>query len=297
MAQANKQQQFQRVIPSVSTDAKHKLYTGIEGELTFVRDTKHLYVHDGTTVGGINVMGDPMLEIAKGNIPGHGQMNKFGRNATVANGEEIWDGSAVYVYPATALMTSISQTADQAAMRGQTVSITGLDASWDEVTQTATLDASDTTTVVTLTTALIRCYRVQVTANVVTDQDIRVHNAGETQDYAIVMAGNNQTLMAVYTVPNGKTAYMTSMYATSNPQGGAPTTLDVLLWARDNDNSYEKQLKHTMAVSGDLDAYGQFQHFFRPYVKYTQKTDIFVTGSVSGAADISAGFDLIVVDN
>ncbi len=37
---------------------------------------------------------------------------------------------------------------------------------------------------------------------------------------------------------------------------------------------------------------------FRPYKKVTQKTDIYVSASPTGAAvDISAGFDLIVVDN
>lgn len=243
---------------------------------------------------------DPMLEIASGNVTGYTHINKFGRNVAVVSGgtEEIWDGSAAYVFPATALMTSISQTTDQATMQGEVVEIQGLDASWDVVTQNATLDASDTTTVVTLTTPLIRVFRMRVLADVVTDQAIRVHNAGETQDYAIILAGNNQTLMAVYTVPNGKTAYMTNNFATVNPGGGAPTTLNMKLWGSDRENSYAKQIKHSMGVNGDVDAYGHFQHFFTPYKKFTQKTDIFITGTTSGAAaDVSAGFDLIVIDN
>ena len=300
MAQANREQLLKKLVTVVSVDAAHKLYTGPEGELTFVRDSKQLYIHDGTTVGGINIMSDPALEIAKGNIPGHAVVNQVGRNIAVAIGgiEEIWDGSASYVFPATALMTSISQTTDQVAMRGQTVLITGLDASWDLVTQTTTLDGSDTTTVVTLTTALIRCFNIKVTASVVTDQDIRVHNAGETQDYAIVLAGNNRTLMAVYTVPNGKTAYMTNMFGYVNPGGGSPLTLDIKLWERDNDNNYEKQLSHSLGIRGDVDTYGEFQHMFLPYEKFTQKTDIFIQATTSGATvDVSGGFDLIIVDN
>lgn len=243
---------------------------------------------------------DPALEIAIPNVTGYAVVNKFGRNAAVASGgtEEIWDGSAAYSFPATALMTSVSQTTNQTAMRGETVQIEGLDASWDLVIQTAILNASDTTTAVTLTTALIRVNRMEVQANVVTDQDIRLHNVGETQDYAIILAGNNQTLMAVYTVPNDKTAFMTNHYATINPGGGAPTTLNIKLWARDNNNSYEKQLKHILGLNGDIDAYAQFQHFFQPYKKFTERTDIFLEATTSAAAaDVSAGFDLIVIDD
>lgn len=243
---------------------------------------------------------DQILEISRGEVAGYSCINKFGRNAAIASGgtEEIWDGSAAYSFPATALMTSISQTADQAAMRGATVEVQGLDANWELVLQDVVLDASDTTTVVTLTTPLIRVFRARVNANVVGDSPIRIHNAGETQDYAVINTGNNQTLMAIYTVPDSKTAFITNYYATVNPGGGTPTVLDVKLWARDNKNGYEKQLKHVLGLNADIDAYGQFQHFFLPYNTFTERTDIFIEVTTSGAAaDVSAGFDLIVIDN
>ena len=240
--------------------------------------------------------GNQALEAASGNNTGMTSVNKFGRNSAVDIDvqEEIWDGSIAYSFPATALMTSISQTADQATLRGGTIEIQGLDANWDLVVQTATLDASDTTTVVTLTTPLIRCFRMKVLENVVTTSPIRVHNAGETVDYAIIGVGNNQTQMAIYTVPAGKTAYMTSYYATVNPGTNLnPTSNPIRLWARDNANDYAKQIKH---VLGLVD--GNFQHYFDPYFRVTEKTDIYITAQPVGkAADVSAGFDLIVVDN
>ncbi len=256
---------------------------------------------DGTS--WVNLGGDPvdfMLEVAKGTVPGTSAYNKFGRNPAVASGatEEIWDGSATYVWPATALMTSISQTADQLAMRGAIILVEGLDASWNFVSQNATLNASNTTTVVTLATPLIRCFRMEVQADVSANFSIRVHNAGETQDYAIISAGNNATLMAIFTVPNGVTAYMPCFYASVQLGGGAPTALDMKLWERDNDNGYAKKLKHVLGLNADVDANNMNQHAFGPYKKFTQKTDIFVTGTTVGAAvDVSAGFDLILVDN
>jgi len=236
------------------------------------------------------------LAVSAGLVPGVTGVNKFGRNSNVDSNtkEEIWDGSAAYVFPATALMTSISQTTDQAAMRGQVVEIQGLDANWDLKVQEATLDASDTTTVVTLGTALIRVFRMKVLADVVTDQDIRVHNAGETQDYAIITAGNNQALMAIYTVPNGKTAYMCNLYGSISPETNKdPTKMQFELWASDRDNSCAAQIKHTVGFIT-----GTYEKNFCPYQKFTQKTDIFITSTPTGkAADVSAGFDLYLVDN
>jgi len=241
---------------------------------------------------------EPTLEISRGAIAGTSFVNKFGQNTAIAGGgtEEIWDGSAAYVFPATALMTSMSQTADQAAMRGATIELQGLDASWNAVTQTKALDASNTTTVITLDTAMIRCFRMKVLADVVSTSPIRCHNAGETQDYAIMATGNNQTLMAIYTVPNGKTAYMTGYYAAHHPASGvAPTSLSIKLWASDRDNSYAKQIKHVRGMA----AISGFQHEFNPYMSFTQKTDVYITCSPVSAqpVNISAGFDLILVDN
>ncbi len=281
-------------LPAASANAGGVLYVSDGGPGAVFQGS------DGTS--WVNLGGDPvdfMIEVAKGNVPGTSEYNKFGRNIAVASGpaEEVWDGSAAYVFPSTALMTSISQTTDQVAMRGATIKVEGLDASWNFVTQDAVL-GNPTTTVVTLATALLRCFRMEVQANVVGDADIRVHNAGETQDYAIITAGNNQTLMAIYTVPNGVTAYAPCWYATANPGGGAPTTLDMKLWARDNHNSYEAKLMHSMGISADVDAYGHFQHQFGPYKKFTQKTDIFITATADGASvDVSAGFDLILVND
>ena len=238
--------------------------------------------------------GNQAIEAASGNNLGMTSVNKFGRNEAVAiaTEEEIWDGSIAYSFPATALMTSISQTADQAALNGGTIEIQGLDANWDLVVQTATL-GTPSTTVVTLTTPLIRCFRMKVLENVVTTSPIRVHNAGETVDYAIISVGNNQTLMAIYTVPAGKTAYMTNYYAAVNPATNLnPTSNPIRLWATDNANGYARQIKHVQGLT-----LGQFQHHFDPYFRATEKTDIFITATPVGkAADVSAGFDLIVVD-
>jgi len=117
----------------------------------------------------------------------------------------------------------------------------------------------------------------------------------DRRKYKLILGiGNNQTLMAIYTVPAGKTAYMTEFYASVNPATNLdPTANPISLWAKDNVNIYAKQIKHVIGLIS-----GAYLHSFNPYNMFSEKTDIFITAQPVGkAADISAGFDLIVVDN
>ena len=57
---------------------------------------------------------DFYLEVAKGNIPGHSSINKFGNNPAVATSstETIWSGSNLYTFPTTADITHLRQAVD-----------------------------------------------------------------------------------------------------------------------------------------------------------------------------------------
>lgn len=242
--------------------------------------------------------GDFQLAVAQNLIPGMAAVNNFGNNPSSAidTQEDMWDNGGTYPYPATALITSISQTADQVAMRGAIIEVEGLDANWDLTVQTTTLNASNTTTVVTLGTALIRVFRAKVLADVVGDSPIRVHNAGETVDYAVIQIGHNQTLMAFYTVPNGKTAYVTNYYmSVTRTAANDPVSTEFKLWASDRDNLYAFQLKHAIGLPVSAPP---FDYPFRPYAKFTQKTDLKMTSYCEGkAGHVHGGFDIILVDN
>jgi hypothetical protein len=241
---------------------------------------------------------DFMYAIAAGQIPGHSVVNKFGANETVGSGtqEDVWDGGGTYSYPATALMTSMSQTADQATMRGGVIQLQGLDANWDLVIQTKALNTADTRTAVTLDTPMIRCFRMKVFEDVVTTSPIRCHNVGETIDYAIISTGNNQTLMAIYTVPRSKTAYMTNYYCDGiEATGKDPTSVVFKLWAADRKAGHAFQLKHVRGVNKGTPG---TVHDFAPNFKLTQKTDIKMSAQPDDKdAYCTAGFDIILVDN
>jgi len=243
--------------------------------------------------------GQFLLDVAKGLIPGHSIVNKFGENIAVASGttEVVADGGGTLVLPATADITHISQATDQAADRGLSVQVEGLDTSWAKVVQSVVLDGSDSSTPVTLSTALKRSYRLEVNDTVTAGDDISVHNVGDTQDYATILAGNNQTLMSVYTVPAGKTAYLFYVYGTLNKSSAnSPDGAVCKLWSQDNTNGYAPKLKLAFGLA--LAGASVFDKEYKLLPSYAEKTDLYITAySQGGVSDVSAGFDLLLVDD
>jgi len=138
-------------------------------------------------------------------------VNQYGRNPDCAAdaSEEIWNGSVVYSWPATALMTHVSQTTDQEALRGGTVHIHGLDGDWNLIEQDVTLNGTLTTTAVELLTPLLRVHFAEINGTVAPDSTVRLHNEAENIDYFVMPIGNNTTALGWYTVPANKVAYMT----------------------------------------------------------------------------------------
>ena len=242
---------------------------------------------------------DFSLEVAQGKVEKFSQVNKFGENGDVASGttEDIWDGGGTYVWPTTADITHVSMSVDQAAAQGETIEVQGLDVNWVLTVQDVVLDETDTTTAVALTTALRRIFRMKVNSSAVLDQDLAAHDVGDTQDYAIILAGNNQTLMSLYTIPAGKTGYIRKFYASLAASSVRdPDSVLIRSWARDNTNGYAFQLKHSLNL--DKGGTTAFERTFDPPLKMPEKTDMRMTAYAEGApAYVSSGFDLYLIDD
>ena len=255
-------------------------------------------VNHSITKLGLNE--DFALQLSRGEIYNHSTINKFGRNTAVASGskEEIWDGNVAYIWPTTASITHVRAGVDSAITQGAVVEVQGLDADWNLVTQTKALDGTNSTTEVILGTPLRRVFRMKMLDDTAMDQQVW---AGD-DDFvvaaasAIIQIGKNQTQMAIYTVPANHTGYIVGYYASHNPLSGSNVTSnDIELWVRDNANSYAPQLKHQQGLADD----GRFQHNFFPYVKVTEKSDIYLTTTpiTTQAVSVSGGFDIILVKN
>ena len=171
----------------------------------------------------------------------------------------------------------------------------GLDANWDEVTQTVTL-GTPATQAVTLTTPLIRVYRMKnptgtaYSGTVQCGVGFTLNSFGNPQLKAQITNGFEQTLMAVYTVPAGKTAYMTKLRASLN-RSNNNGACDIVMYARSEGGVFRVQ--HTVSLQTAGSTFAEVE--FSPYPEYAEKTDIIVTGQGSNNNhDVSASFDLIL---
>lgn len=167
------------------------------------------------------------LQVARGQIQGHKTLFKFGNNPD-SNGdlETVWSQSSLYLYPtsATAMKVSSTSASDTAAGTGaRTIRVDGLNASYNEISEIVTLNGQ---TPVVTTNVFIRVFRsfvitagsANTAAGTIYVGDGVVTAGVPATAYAVIPLGENQTLMALWTVPAGYTFYMSrgSFSAASN---------------------------------------------------------------------------------
>ncbi len=251
-----------------------------------------------TETGSLRVT-DFLFEVGRGLIPGYSTMNKFGENPDIDTGtdpEDVWDYGGEYTYSTTADIDTISSSN---AGDTQTTTVIGLSADYQEVSQTVVLNGQSK---VSLTTPLIRIYRAYNSANTDYAGDVYIYVDGTISGgvpstaadvRAMIRNGHNQTLMCLYTVPAGKTAYFLGGYVATTKSNATTATFT---WrARPYGGVF--QVKSKIAVIGSGSSSWQY-HYSVP-VPLPEKTDIAikceeVESNNTGAA---GGFDLVLIDN
>lgn len=166
---------------------------------------------------------DFLLEVGKGNVPGHETFNLRGSNPLVGTTlEDVWDPGGVLVYPTAnesweLVSADVNDTA--AGTGAQEVTIRYLDDTYAE--QTAAVVATNGGTVSTGITDGFRLIDMRVTAAGSSaenegDLTLQVTGGGNTRgqiNFSTVFAfGENRNLDAHYTVPLGKTAILISFF-------------------------------------------------------------------------------------
>lgn len=241
---------------------------------------------------------DFLLEVAKGNIPGHSSINKFGENPDVDAGpEDVWGYGGTYTYSTTADIDSLSSSDNGDT---QDITVVGLDTTWAEVTQTITLTGQTTKA---LDTDLIRVYRMYNPDNTDFAGTVYCYVSGGTVTAgvpqvvadvrAIIVNGDNQTLMAQYTVPAGKTAYFIAGYVAFSK--GRTANADFSWKARPFGGVFQVKSKIGLVSTGS----STWSYTYGVPAALPEKTDIKVVCEEVSAADcaVSAGFDLVLVDD
>lgn len=241
------------------------------------------------------------LDIAKGRVPGHSHINKFGAAygfAAAATPVDIWSGwagSALYQFSSTADIDTVSSSS---ALDTQLIEVQGLDTNWALVTQSATLNGQNK---VVLTTPLLRVFRMLNASGTAFVGDIYCYvdgaiTAGVPDDLttvrAVAEAGRDQTLMAIYSVPANTRGYLdrvgvTAFSINTNNSG------DYELRVRDFGGVFRVQdtfCANTMAV---------FNRQYREPIVLPEKSDVLVRCSSlkNTSADVHAAFSVILVED
>lgn len=240
---------------------------------------------------------DFYLAVAKGDFTNYSNISKFGRNPGVksAGYETIWDGSNLYPWPTAAETLDVvsSDANDTSAGTGaRTVEIEGLDSNWDVQTETVTMNG---TTDVTTTNSFLRVYRARVVtagssgANEGTITFTNTTSSNVIAQISVDTSGLGQTLMACYTVPAGKTAYLINFDFSS---------------AKDNEHRFRLMVRDNTVtdaawnVKEFASARGGFNDFRKWAIqKYTEKSDLDFQAIASAASAAAGGFELILIDN
>ena len=226
------------------------------------------------------------LGVAKGQFDDITHIHKFGAVPAMSQNQTgtIWDvNDTTYPWSSFDTAGTLSIPAVNASDNGKSIVLVGLDNDYLELTETVTVSSSGATTT---TQSFKRIFRAYVTNGSITNVgDIVVQKGGTT--VATIKAGKAQTLMAVYTVPAGKTGYLLKGVATC--QAGADATGDMFVRYFGQDSF---RVGHTFEVSGTG---GEYNYDFGVPVKIPAKSDIDVRCSVrSNNARVTAAFDIIL---
>ena len=229
--------------------------------------------------------------VSGGYVSDHSFNHKFGAVPEMSRDTTgtVWDVDDT-LYPWAALDTPsvVNVERNDAADEGHTVTVQGLDADYNPVEDTIVINGANTLGTV-LFKRVNRAFCADGGATNTGNIDIEAGAAGGTT-VARITAGKGQTLMAVYTVPAGKTGYI--YQGTATVQAGADATGDMMVRYFGQDTF---RVGHTFEVSGTG---GQYLYDFAFPIPIPEKSDIDIRAIMrSNNARLTAAFDILLVDN
>ena len=222
------------------------------------------------------------LHVKRGYVQGHSTVNKFGAATVSVVEAPIWDGNSNYVYPTSATILGVVGTS---TTDNSQITIEGLDENYNFVSNIVTLNG---TTSVGTSATYLRAYRAFVSDDNEPAGDVTIRHSGIT--VAKINSGENQTLMAIYTIPAGYTGYLYQLNVGSGTE---------------NANKYVTFKLRTRELGGVFRTKQKFNiqggHLIEDYtfpLAIPEKTDIEISAqSSSGDQEVHGLFDLLLIEN
>lgn len=223
-------------------------------------------------------------------------IHKFGSNPDVSNAisriapESVWDGSTEYVFPpdsGTGIQIKSSQTIDN-----QEFVVQGLDENFLEQNWTGNLNGQ---TEVNIDGTWSRIFRAFNNDSTYISGNINIHPSGDdSTSYAQVLVGNDQTMMAIYTIPANFTGYLTEYHmSASNPGSSSSIDYTVQIKTREYGKIFRVQEITSVGNTHNVEQIFPFPNFLKP------KTDIMICAvdANGGGGTLNADFDIALVTN
>ena len=247
---------------------------------------------------------DHLYDLAAGTISGKESVTQAGRNDTISlEMETVWDGTGIYSYLTSASQVYVTSTADQdtedspIGKGARSVQITGLNSSYNEVTEEVDIDDGNSTTL------FLRIHEVKVktvgeSGQALGEISVRTQPMrGGTLLAQVATIGEGfgsslgKSFMAVYTVPAGKTAYLEQL------NGGSSRGSDTSFYVVSKTFGEDVFISQDIAISSGAG----FGKEYKVPLQFTEKTDIEIRAVSNNEDSIgnecSAGFNLVLVDN
>lgn len=242
------------------------------------------------------------LQVARGNFLDTKGRTIFGRNPDVdaSTTETVWNTGGDYVFPAAAETLSIVSTdaADDGTPGGtgaRTISVTGLDVNFEEISEIVTLDGL---TPVVTTAAFLRVnLGVAITAGSAGSNvgDIVATQSTSALTMFTMSATLGRTQLGVYTVPADHTLLVTRVFASiSRTQAGTAAVLALIRFPSIPDSAFQEfggSGVHSSGTSWVSVTYPLPTNFPGPL-------DVILRAEAgSNNTDINAGFEGFLIDN
>lgn len=238
------------------------------------------------------------LQVARGQITGHSVIVVSGTGTSVGTSTTtLWSQNTVYAYLSTAAVMQISSSSanDAAAGTGaRTVTIYGLDANYNQINETVTLNGQ---TAVNTANNFLRVFHLAVVTAGSGEAAAGTIYAGTgtvtagvpAVIYGVYTTGNGSTA-AIWTVPAGYTAYITSYSA---GYGNAITAYGTVFLAV---RPFGSVFDTTSQVRVSNGSQGWVEFSYPIYVE--EKSDIELrANSTTASANVVAEFQVVYVKN
>jgi len=220
-------------------------------------------IHDIRSISQVGTSEPFNLQVSRGQIPGHTQVEVYAFNSAFEDTEEtVWEEGGIYAYPPTATQMKVVSTDDTDT---STLRVEGLDADYNAVEEIVTITGQ---TPVLTQQEFLRINYAIVTQNTPTGQ-IRIGagtvTAGVPENVYAFINGDNVSLSSVYTVPSGFTLFLDrgTVSVTSDPEAIINSRLIVRPFG---------QVFHTAVLINAINAYLEFNWNFP--IKVTEKSDL-----------------------